>query len=60
MKKEHDSDFPMWISHVFPIFPCGWSQDRVAEFLRGALQNDITTVMSRSDMVVATWPSRDI
>ncbi|CAL1171466.1 unnamed protein product [Cladocopium goreaui] len=27
-------------------------QDRVAEFLRGALQNDITTVMSRSDMVV--------
>ena len=32
-------------------------QDRVAEFLRGALQNDITTVMSRSDMVVVTWPS---
>lgn len=30
-------------------------EDRVAEFLRGALQNDITTVMSRSDMVVATW-----
>eukprot|EP00913_Durusdinium_trenchii_P022960 g21559.t1 len=27
-------------------------QDRVAEFLRGAIQNDMNTVMSRSDMVV--------
>ena len=28
-------------------------QDRMAEFLRGAIQNDMNTVMSRSDMVVA-------
>ena len=30
-------------------------QDRMAEFLRGAIQNDMNTVMSRSDMVVVPW-----